>query len=106
MTTRVLTLWAIAAALSAAGCTLDQATPPALTGPSTFGTSLIVTATPDTLVLNGQQSIVMVEARDATGGPLANLQVHLDAGGCGRLSLTDVTTGSDGRTAVVFTAPT
>jgi PKD repeat protein len=112
MTTRVLKLWAIGAALSATGCTLDQATPPALTGPSTFATSLVVSATPDTLVLNGQQSVVIVEARGPSGAPLANLGVHMDilvdgvVSNCGRLSLTDVTTASDGRAAVVFTTPT
>jgi hypothetical protein len=106
MIMRVSTLLMILTSLSAAGCTLDRATPPSLTGPSTFATSLIVTATPDAVVLNGQQSVVTVEARDATGGPLANLRITLDTNGCGSLSLTDVTTGSDGRAAVVFTTPT
>jgi PKD repeat protein len=54
----------------------------------------------------------MIEARDANGDPLPSLRVLLAlfVGGlesaCGTLSRTDVTTGSDGRTAVVFTAPT
>lgn len=107
-----LALAAVAVAFAAAaGCTINQTEAPALTGPSTFATSLIVTATPDTLVLNGHQAVVIIEARDASGGPLANLRIHLDiaAGGivsnCGGLSLTDVTTASDGRASVVFTAP-
>lgn len=112
MTMRVFSLSAVVVALAGTACTVDQTVAPALTGPSDFGTSIIVTSTPDTLVLDGQQSVVTVEARDASGGPLANLRVHLDitSGGivtnCGRLSLTDVTTASDGRAAVVYTAPT
>jgi len=112
MSMRVSTLLVIATSLASAGCTLDRPTPPELTGPSTFGTSLMVSATPDTVVLNGQQSVVIIEARGPSGAPLPNLRVHLDlvVGGvvsnCGHLSSTDVTTASDGRAGVVFTAPT
>ena len=112
MTTRTLIVWTIATALSGAACTVSQTDVPALTGPSGLATSLTLTANPDTIVLNGQQSIIIVEARDAAGAPLANLRMHLDVlvdglpTGCGRLSATDPTTGSDGRAAVVFTAPT
>ena len=78
MITRGLTLWAIAVAVLAAACTLDQASVPPLTGPSGFATSLTLTTNPDTLVLNGQQSVVIVQAIGPSGGPLANLRVHLD----------------------------
>jgi hypothetical protein len=112
MTTRTLIVWTIATALTGSACTLSPTDVPALTGPSGLATSLTLTANPDTIVLNGQQSIIIIQALDAAGGPLANLRVHLDivAGevfsNCGRLSLTDITTASDGRAAVVFTAPT
>lgn len=112
MTRRLLTIWAVVTAVSGAACTVSQAPTPTLAGPSGFATNITVTANPDTVVLNGQQSLIIVQARDATGAPLANLRVHLDVlvGGlpsnCGRLSLTDVTTASDGTSAVVFTAPT
>ena len=95
-----------------AACTVNSTVVPDLTGPSTFARSLRVTATPDHLFLNGQQSTIIIEAHDEAGAPIANQRVHLDivAGGiaatCGGLSLTEVTTGSDGRTATVFTAPT
>ena len=108
---RALTLVVIVGAISGMACTVGQTKQPSLTGPSTFGTSLKVTATPDLVLLNGQQSVVMVEAFGPSGEALSNLKVHLDiavngrAASCGRLSLTDVTTGSDGRTGVVFTAP-
>lgn len=113
MIERAFRLLAITTVLAGAACTLDGVTAPELTGPSTAATSLVLTANPDTVVLNGQQSLVIVQARDASGAPLPSLKVHLDlfAGGsdtassCGRLSSTDITTGSDGRSSVVFTAP-
>jgi chitodextrinase len=111
MTMRILTAGVLILGACSAGCTVGQTEIPPLSGPSTAATSITVTATPDTVVLNGQQSVVIVEARDASGGPLANLRVHLDlaaegaASSCGRLSSTDVTTGSDGRASVVFTTP-
>ena len=108
---RALPVLAIAGALSGAACTVDRATPPALTGPSDLATSLKLTVNPDTVVMNGQQAVVTVEAHGAAGGPLANLRVHLDIAvegalsTCGRLSLTDVTTATNDRASVVFTAP-
>ncbi len=102
----------LAAAATAGGCVVDQDGKPALTGPSVLAQSIIITANPDTLLLNGQQSVVVIQARDASGDPFPNLRMFLDilVGGvsapCGRLSLGEVTTGSDGRTAAVFTAPT
>jgi hypothetical protein len=112
MTMRAFTLVVMAGAFAVSACTTHQTEVPDLTGPSTFATSLRLTSTPDTLVLNGQQSVVILEARNATGDALPNLRVHLDivagdiAASCGRLSATDVTTASDGRAGIVFTAPT
>ena len=107
MTMRMLGLWAII--VGAAGCTVGQAEPPALTGPSTFGTSVSVTATPEVLLLGpsattpGQQSQIVVTAYDEHGQPKANqnltLQVVVNGqpSGCGQLSQALLTTGSDGR---------
>jgi len=112
MTRGLLTVWAIVAAVSIAACTVNQAPEAALTGPSDFATSLLMTATPDTIVLNGQQSVVVVEAHDATGAPLPQLRIHLDTlvrgvpSACGRLSASELITGSDGRATAIFTAPT
>jgi hypothetical protein len=111
MTRDLFTVWAVVTALSGAACTVNQAPEATLSGPSDYATSLIVTATPDTIVLNGQQSVVIVEAHSVTG-PLANLRIHLDelVGGlpsaCGRLSASELTTGSDGRASAIFSAPT
>jgi hypothetical protein len=111
MTMRTSTFLALGILLAGSACTVNQTEIPPLSGPSDFATSLTVTASPDIVIANGQQSTVVVEAHNAAGGPLANQRVHLDAlaggsSGCGRLSLTEVTTGNDGRAAVAFTAPT
>jgi PKD repeat protein len=111
MDRKLISVLIAASSLPFAACTVNQSETPILTGPSVFATTLNVTANPDTIVLNGQQSIVIVEAQGPSGAPLANQRVHLDIlvdnvpANCGRLSATDVTTASDGRTAVVFTAP-
>lgn len=99
-------------ALAVSACTVHQTSAPALTGPSDFALSMNVTATPDSLALDGgSQSAVVVEARDATGGPRAGVSFRLDilvgqtVQDCGQLSARNVVTGSDGRATSVFTAP-
>lgn len=100
------------AALLAAACTVHQSEAPSLSGPSGTGLSLHVTATPDTLILNGSQASVAVDARDATGAPVVSLPLRLDVlvnnkvADCGTLTTHNLTTGSDGRATTVFTAPT
>jgi PKD repeat protein len=98
--------------LALGGCTVQQAATPSLTGPSEFALSIRVTATPDSLSLDGgSQSAIVVEAHDANGAPRVGLPVRLEilVGGtvqdCGQLSARNVVTGSDGRAVSVFTAP-
>ena len=118
MITRRFMLWPlISGALLVAACTVDQTKVPDLTGPSTFATSLSVSANPDFLAFGqsattpGQQAVVLVSAFDATGQPKPNQTVRLEVvvkdlpSACGQLSTSSVTTGSDGRASVVFTAP-
>ena len=117
MTTRVLTLWAIAAACAAASCTVSQSQDPALTGPSEFATSVTVAAEPDVISLGqigttvGQSSQVTVRAFDANGQPKAKQALKLETvvngqtSSCGRLSTAILTTGADGRAQATFTAP-
>jgi large repetitive protein len=104
-----LTLGVIGVSIALSACTVRQTVEPSLTGPSEFSTSLTMTANPDTVVLNGQQSNIVVEAHDATGAPLANLHVHLEllgaASSCGALATSEVFTNGSGRATVVFTAP-
>ena len=62
--THVLVL--LAAAL-AGSCTLADSQPPPLAGPSEMSLSLAITANPDVLSLDGSsQTLVTVDARDAT----------------------------------------
>src|SRR5689334_5399813 len=102
---------AIAAALAAAGCTVHQASTPSVAGPSDFALSLSLTATPDSLALDGSQSAIVVEAHDASGGPQTNLPIRLDilVGGtaqdCGHLTSRNLVTNASGRATTTFTAP-
>lgn len=102
----------LAAALVSSACTVSKSEAPPLTGPSELALSVRVTATPDSVSLDGgSQSAVVVEARDVNGAPRPGLPVRLDifvgqtAQDCGQLSARNVVTGSDGRAFSVFTAP-
>jgi PKD repeat protein len=102
----------LAGALLTTACTVQQTEIPMLTGPSEFALSLSIEATPDTIRQDGvDRSTVMVTARDASGAPRGSLPLRLDilvdAGTAdfGTLSSRTVTTGSDGRAHVTYTAP-
>lgn len=102
----------LAAALVSSACTVSKSEAPPLAGPSELALSVRVTATPDSVSLDGgSQSAVVVEARDVNGAPRVGLPVRLDiyvgqtAQDCGQLSARNVVTGSDGRAFSVFTAP-
>lgn len=101
-----------ACALAWAGCTIKEVEAPPLSGPSDFGLSYQITATPDSLSQDGgSQSTVVVRAFDANGSPKSGARFRLDmfAGGVavdyGTLSFKDVTTGADGRAVSIYTAP-
>jgi PKD repeat protein len=108
-----LSIWAALAAawLAGAACTVHDAKAPALAGPSELALALNVTATPDSVPLNGSQSAVTLSARDASGSPKAGVPLRLDIvvgatfQDCGTLSTRDVVTGTDGRAVAVYTAP-
>ena len=101
-----------AALLLTAACTMKSQEAPPLTGPSEFGTSVGVQATPDVLQLDGaSQSVVVVTVRDSAGQPLRNVPLRADivVGGqvvdFGSLSAKSLVTNGDGRATVVYTAP-
>lgn len=110
---RTLQATGLAALVALAGCTMKSQDAPAPTGPSGFGTSIIVTASPDTIAQDGtSQSVIAVVARNESNQPVANLALRVDVavGGAfasdfGRLSARNIATGSDGRATVVYTAP-
>jgi PKD repeat protein len=113
--TRTITAVAMAtvmAGMSAAGCTINKQDAPAASGPSELATAITMYATPDILRQDGvSQSQIIVQAQDPMGQPLRNLPIRLDIWvgtlivDYGQLSAKNVTTGSDGRAAVLYTAP-
>lgn len=104
-------LVALTLSVMMAGCGLDEQTVPSLTGPSELGLSLSLTASPDAVLQDGSaQSVIEIVARDPSGQPVPgkSFLVQSRAGSTlkvGTLSATSVTTNSQGRGSVVFTAP-
>jgi PKD repeat protein len=99
-------------ALSASGCTVKKSEPPAPSGPSELATSIAISASPDTLNQDGaSQSQIGILVRDGDGQPVRGFGMRVDIAlngvvqDFGQLSLKSVTTGADGRAAVVYTAP-
>ena len=93
-------------------CTLKKQEEPDFAGPSEFGTSVVVTISPDILPQDGaSQSLVTITARGPNGQPVPNvpLRAEIRVDGTlmdfGRLSTRNVVTGSDGRATIVYTAP-
>lgn len=100
------------AALLGAACTVHQTEAPALSGPSEAALSFSVTASPDSISQDGRStSTIGLQARDASGRAVSNVPFRLDirvdgvAVDYGTLSNRNLTTGSDGRTSAVYTAP-
>src|SRR5262245_6530278 len=90
-------------ALALAACTVHKQEEPQLVGPSGLALTLRVTATPDSVLLDGgSQSAIVVDAIDANGKARSGLPLRLDiavgatAQDCGTLSARNVVTGSDG----------
>ena len=106
-------LLAVASVLAAAAaCTLESQDAPSLTGPSTFGVSLTVTASPDILPEDGaSQSVIRIVVRGPEGQPLPNIPLRVDTtvGSTiveyGVLSARNVTTNGNGEATVIYTAP-
>jgi hypothetical protein len=99
-------------AVTGASCRLGKVTEPDLTGPSVYGVSLAMTATPDLLQRDGRTtSTVTISAFGPASQPVPGLGLHLalqvvgGTGGLGTLSHTNVTTGTDGRAVVTYTSP-
>jgi len=92
-----------AVALGAA-CTVSDTEAPPLAGPSGFGLSFSLSATPEILPRDGQSvSTIRVEAR-LNDQPYANQTLVLTTS-AGRLGQSDVRTDANGRAAFVYIAP-
>jgi PKD repeat protein len=104
-------LVAIAAA-AGAGCTVDKQDAPELSGPSELGTSVTLSASPDTLRQDGaSQSQITIQALDGNGQPVRNLPIRLEIAvnglstDFGQLSGKNLVTGGDGKASATYTAP-
>jgi PKD repeat protein len=92
-------------------CTVQKQSTPPLSGPSEFGTSLTLSASPEVLPQDGaSQSVVTVVALDAASKPISGLGIHWDATSAERLlpiplNATSSVTDANGRATVVVTAP-
>src|SRR5262245_10783292 len=74
----------VAAAVALSGCTVKKTETPDPTGPSTLGRSLVLTVSPDVLVMDGvSQSRLRILSRDSNGKPEPNvdLRVEVTTGG-------------------------
>lgn len=101
---------------SVSACTLKEAEPPPLVGPSELGLSLQIEAVPDTLAQDGvSQSRIIITARDASSRPIAGLELKVQTcisdplgticSDYGSLSQRSVVTGGNGRAELTYTAP-
>jgi PKD repeat protein len=87
------------------GCALEDQSPPPLGGPSGFGLSVTLTATPDTLPRDGSSmSAIKVRARNEDNSPRANLRLTMSLTS-GSLSTDEVTTDANGEAVLQYTAP-
>jgi PKD repeat protein len=109
---RTSVLLALGVLVAAAGCTTKKTEAPPVSGPSELAIALQLQATPDTLSQDGvSQSTLTITARDPNSQPVRSLPLRVDImvegaiQDFGRLSAKNVTTGSDGRTQVTYTAP-
>jgi PKD repeat protein len=103
----VIALFALGVSLCMAGCALDDADVPGLTGPSDFGLSVTATATPDLLSRDGvSQSVITLTVRDDKSRPVAGQRLTLSATPVeARLSVGEVVTDASGHATFTVTAP-
>jgi len=95
----------LAIALVASACSTDRQSIPSPTGPSEFGLSIRMTASPQLLPRDGASaSVITIEVSDAERKPAAGQRLLLSST-AGSLSASEVMTGSDGRATVQLTAP-
>lgn len=95
----------IAAAFVASACTMDRQAIPSATGPSEFGLSIRMTATPQLLPRDGASTAtVTIDVTDADRKPAVGQRLLLSST-AGSLSASEAVTGSDGRATVLLTAP-
>jgi PKD repeat protein len=113
-TRRVTARMALSIGLAAFGtaCNITSPDTPSVSGPSEFGTSITLSASPEVLAQDGaSQAVITVFARDAASRPIKGLAIRWNASASTtrvlplNLSAPTSVTDADGRAAVVLTAP-
>lgn len=100
-------------ALGLAGCGLDDAKVPELSGPAELGLSFFLDARPDVVTADGYSTVsLQATLRNQNGQPAGGVGVFFaiaDATGTfadiGRLNSTTAVTGSNGVAQVIYTSP-
>jgi PKD repeat protein len=112
MMRRISTLAVFVMTAVTAACAITDTQPPPLAGPSEMALSVMLSANPDVLSLDGaSQSRIDIETRDVNGQAAPNVPLRLEilADGVvtdfGALSTRTLVTGSNGRASFVYTAP-
>lgn len=101
----------LVALVALSACTMKEAESPAPTGPSGFGLSISLVATPDVVPQDGfSQVTVVIDARNANGEPDRGRTLVVrsrcqNGQEFGQLSASSVVTGSDGKATVVYLPP-
>ncbi|MDP6606944.1 MAG: PKD domain-containing protein [Dehalococcoidia bacterium] len=105
---------ACALALTGVACKVKSADPGPLGGPSEFGTSITITATPSTLLKDGRSTAdVVITARGPNGERLGSIAATVEicsngSLGCydiGKISTRSIVTGGNGRASLTYRAP-
>jgi PKD repeat protein len=109
---RLTTSAVVVLAMTTAACTIKDTQPPDWSGPSEMALSLLLSASPEVLSLDGaSRSTIRVEARDENGQLKSGVRMRVDTvvdGATmdfGSLSAREIQTGSNGQAEVVYTAP-
>jgi PKD repeat protein len=102
----------VAAVVGIVGCGLEKQAPPSLTGPSEFSMAVAVTASPDVISQDGvSSSAIQIVVRDANSQPMSGVSLRAETAvgetivDFGTLSSRTISTGSDGRAQITYTAP-
>ena len=98
----------VSSALLASGCSIQEQTPPSISGPSSFAQTFTVTTSPETLTRNGAaESTITVVVRTSAGEPVPSQRILLSANAPTgtTFSASEVTTDASGHATVSVTAP-
>jgi hypothetical protein len=98
---------ALCAATVLGGCSIDKQSAPALAGPSGFGLSFTMAASPTSLPRDGHtETTITIVARDASGAPKPNVPLLVEVSPSVPVVALDRETRTDGSARFVVTAPT